>query len=213
MTAPPLELIFIVSGRQEGESWLDFLDRNRSYLHSICNDEADQFFDAHLGAHLMKRVTRPAALELSLKAKVKKAYENRQRYVMQRRHDFSVSQQRVGELIAKLRCEYEPDVREYLGRYSNSVTRTRQATAALIGNTTGLVSRRVCDAALELSAISDALSVTAAFYARAVPHVHAAGGAVLPPGGRSVLARATACARVLRAQVHGRCGWTRRACS
>jgi hypothetical protein len=144
------------------------------------------FSNANLGRHLYKRLRRPAASEIELKQKFKKTYENKEQfkqnrrlrnaeYILQRKRDFSVSQQRVAELIAKLKSEYEADVSEQLRRHSDWVSRTNSDASTLISTFSESASRRICDAAVQLSMVSDALSFIPTFYSSITKYFHESG--------------------------------------
>jgi hypothetical protein len=169
--------------RQEEEFCLGLLDKNRKVLHSKCAQGIDLFCNMNLGRYLYKRLRRPAAPEIELKEKFKRSYANKelfthnrtsrnQEYVIQRKRDFAVSQQRVEELSRKLKEEYEEEVSEQLRRHSDWVSRTNSKALSLISQLSEITSQRICAASIELSVISDALSFIPTFYSTIVKYFH-----------------------------------------
>jgi hypothetical protein len=170
--------------RQEEEYCLAFLDRNRSALHLKCGEEADLFFNLYLGNYLYKRMSRPAESEKALKSKLKKSYSHKEQfrenraarnveYVLQRKRDFGVSQVRVQELTKKLSDEYEAQIAEHLRRCAKWRAHISQTTTDLVSNMSAVASERLCEAAVQLSVISDALSFIPPFYKSMAKHFHA----------------------------------------
>jgi hypothetical protein len=186
MTENSADVFALLKGRrQEEEFCLDFLDRNRTVLHTQCELDTDQHFNDHLGKYLYKRLCRPATSEQELKRKFKNSYSHKEQfrnnrtarnheYVLQRKHDFAISQQRVQALTQKLHDEYNAMVSEHLRRRDNWRSRSSDRTSSLISDMSQLTSTRVCEAAVQLSIISDALSFIPSFYSNVVKHFHAA---------------------------------------
>jgi hypothetical protein len=171
--------------RQEEEHSLDFLDKNRRILQGKCQGKIDLFYNENLGNYIYKRLRRPAASEIELKTKFKKSFafkqqftENRtarnSEYVLQRKRDFAISQERAKALTKKLQDEYKSNVTEHLRRHANWVSRTRTDTSSLVDESTSGVANRICEAAVQLATISDALSFVPAFYLTIVKHFHRA---------------------------------------
>lgn len=161
--------------RNEEEQCLEFLDRNRKVVHAKCDTAVDQFFNDTYANYLYKRVRRPADPEIELKAKFKKTYSNKEtfiknriarneEYVIQRKRDFAVSQERVKRLLTKLKQEYEADVAEKLSKCQAWSTKTEDDTHDLINNDMDHAAEMICQSAINLSVISNALSYLPPFY-------------------------------------------------
>jgi hypothetical protein len=142
--------------------------------------------DGNVGTYLYKRLRRRTDSEFFSKEKFKKAFlhkrifaDNRtarnREYVAQRKYDFAVSQERVRELTLKLQQEFELEVSEHLRRYVNCVALTKRNASTQISASTAVFSQCLCDAAIALTVISDALSFVPGFFSRVVKHFHAEG--------------------------------------
>lgn len=161
--------------RNEEEQCLEFLDRNRKVIHAKCSATVDDYFNDDYARYLYKRVRRPADPEIELKAKFKKSYSNKEtfiqnriarneEYVIQRKRDFAISQDRVKRLLAKLNQEYESDVEEKLSKCQSWEAKTESDTNEIINNDMGHASEMICQSAINLSVISNALSYLPPFY-------------------------------------------------
>ncbi|OHS95535.1 hypothetical protein TRFO_10411 [Tritrichomonas foetus] len=169
--------------RFEEEKCLEFLCQNRHVLHNQCGVEVDSFFNERHGHYLYKRAQRPSQDEIALKAKFKKAYNNKElftdnrierneEYVHQRKRDFAVSQERVKKFVAKLQEEYEKSVSEKIERCKNWGIKTEDDSRQLIDVATKDATSLIIDSAVALSVISNSLSFIPTFYSSIMKYFH-----------------------------------------
>ncbi|OHS94347.1 hypothetical protein TRFO_11208 [Tritrichomonas foetus] len=169
--------------RFEEEKCLEFLDHNRSVLHSKCSENVNAFFNNSYGEYLYKRIRRPAEVEVDLKQKFKKAYANKdifidnrihrnEEYVQQRKRDFAVSQDRVDKLIDKLHEEYEFAVKTQLNRCEQWCQKIDTDSNEFINQTTKDATDLIISSAVELANIADTLSFVPSFYNQILKSFH-----------------------------------------
>lgn len=176
-----LEMLGVLKHRRkEEEACFDFLSMNRAQLRKMNADRVDKLLNEQYKKYLHRRISLKSEPEVELCSKLKANYENKQvliknreerneEYVIQRKRDYAISQDRVKLLVNKLRDEYEDRVQELLRRVEEyrekTVSHDLQMVSDICSSTTDLI----ISSSIRLREVADAVSFTPVYYSNSLP--------------------------------------------
>ncbi|EAY07967.1 hypothetical protein TVAG_332920 [Trichomonas vaginalis G3] len=172
--------------REEEENCLDFLDVNRRILRQRNSDLVDDRLNADYQHYLYKYIRYQAENETTLKAELKEAYSNKQKfsdnrshrndqYLEQRKKDYAISQKRVQMLIQKLRDEYRNNVNNALSTIEAISQESNNTSMDMINTMSQNITNGLVSSALALQKVADVINFVPFFYNELIPHFQANG--------------------------------------